>query len=309
MSLFKPQMDVDNLQPFEQFCNDVNKNAPTYIYDTGMTFVALTKPIARARPIIPNAEQEIAYATRVSSALQGKTDLKADLKLLASCFARGEMSVFQTVNFAVEFRTSREVFRQFMRHWSIHVRDILDVQELSQRYSKINIKSEDKKNVNFYRKYFRFHVKNDRQSSFMPGAIDIFKTCDEIKSGTKDLEIIVPEKSKNKTYNSLQEKYYQAQVDKFKECYDTYEDLISDGLVKESARTFLPEGMTLTDVYANGTVRSWITYINTRLHMETGTPQYEHLQLAEAINDEFKKKFPNLHEVLWPQNKPNSDKN
>lgn len=298
-------MDTDYNESFEQYCTTqssyfIRHTKQNDSDDKPLTLVAMTQPIVRGRPTVPNAEQELAYAARVSSSLQGKTNLGADMKLLASCLKRGEMSVFQTVCFAVEFRTSREVFRQFMRHWSIHVTDMLDVQELSQRYSKINIKNDDKTCVNFYVKSFRFQVQNNRQSSFTPSLEDIDLTCSDIQSKTKDIEIVVPEKSKDVSFTTLNQGYSLAQLHTFRECYNTYEYYLSCGLARESARTFLPEGMTVTDVYANATIRSWITYINTRLHMETGTPQFEHIQLATAIDLEFKKKFPNLHKALWP---------
>jgi len=73
-----------------------------------------------------------------------------------------------------------------------------------------------------------------------------------------------------------------------------YEELIEAGVAKESARMVLPL-TTETTMYMNGTVRSWIHYINLRTEENT---QKEHRDIAEAIKKVFIKQFPDTSEAL-----------
>ena len=73
-----------------------------------------------------------------------------------------------------------------------------------------------------------------------------------------------------------------------------YDELIEAGVAKECARAILPLG-TQTTMYMNGTVRSWIHYINLRTEENT---QKEHREIAKAIKLIFIKQFPNVSEAL-----------
>jgi thymidylate synthase (FAD) len=66
----------------------------------------------------------------------------------------------------------------------------------------------------------------------------------------------------------------------------TYDWAIENGIAKEQARCVLPEGNTLSRLYVNGTIRSWIHYIE--LRSSNGT-QLEHIELAKAISDVISK--------------------
>ena len=59
-----------------------------------------------------------------------------------------------------------------------------------------------------------------------------------------------------------------------------YEWAIENGIAKEQARVVLPEGNTASRLYVNGTIRSWIHYVE--LRSANGT-QLEHIQLAQEI--------------------------
>jgi thymidylate synthase (FAD) len=71
---------------------------------------------------------------------------------------------------------------------------------------------------------------------------------------------------------------------------DTYTRALNRGVAKEVARVILPEGLTMSRLYVNGTIRSWIHYLEVR--MEEGVTQKEHVILAtliaEQINSVFK---------------------
>lgn len=73
-----------------------------------------------------------------------------------------------------------------------------------------------------------------------------------------------------------------------------YKDLLSAGVAKECARAVLPLN-TQTTIYMNGTIRSWIHYVNLRAEENT---QKEHREIAEAIRDILVEKFPNVSEAL-----------
>jgi len=77
-------------------------------------------------------------------------------------------------------------------------------------------------------------------------------------------------------------------------CKQLYDDMIAGGVAKECARMILPLG-TQTTIYMNGSVRSWIHYINLRTEENT---QKEHREVAEAIKQIFVKQFPNTSEAL-----------
>lgn len=68
-----------------------------------------------------------------------------------------------------------------------------------------------------------------------------------------------------------------------------YKQAIDKGIAKEQARAILPEGNTKSRLYVNGTIRSWIHYVE--LRSANGT-QKEHMELAIAIGKAINKIFP-----------------
>ena len=77
--------------------------------------------------------------------------------------------------------------------------------------------------------------------------------------------------------------------------FDYYEYLLSQGIAKECARSILPIG-TPTRLYMNGTLRSWVHYLQIRAGFET---QLEHRLIAEAIKDIFEEQFPTIYEAAF----------
>ena len=73
------------------------------------------------------------------------------------------------------------------------------------------------------------------------------------------------------------------------ESEEAYEWAIENGIAKEQARKVLPEGLTLSRLYVNGTLRSWIHYIE--LRSANGT-QKEHMELAKACGQAIAEVFP-----------------
>ena len=83
----------------------------------------------------------------------------------------------------------------------------------------------------------------------------------------------------------------QEVIDKAKEVYDW---AIENGIAKEQARVVLPEGNTKTRLYMNGTIRSWVHYIE--LRGANGT-QKEHMQIAHACAKVIAEIFPLIGEI------------
>ena len=76
---------------------------------------------------------------------------------------------------------------------------------------------------------------------------------------------------------------------------DLYKEAIRDGVAKEQARCFLPEGLTVSKLYMNGTLRSWIHYI--QLRSGNGT-QKEHMDIAKECACEIYKVFPLIEKFV-----------
>jgi len=70
---------------------------------------------------------------------------------------------------------------------------------------------------------------------------------------------------------------------------EAYEWAIDNGIAKEQARAVLPEGNTVSKLYVNGTIRSWIHYIE--LRSANGT-QLEHMELAREVGKAVSSIFP-----------------
>ena len=76
---------------------------------------------------------------------------------------------------------------------------------------------------------------------------------------------------------------------------DLYHNMVSNGVAKECARSILPLG-TPTRVMMNGTLRSWLHYIQIRAGIET---QLEHRMIAEAVKTIFEEQFPTISEAAF----------
>ena len=87
----------------------------------------------------------------------------------------------------------------------------------------------------------------------------------------------------------LQLKWQEKQETVIREAQDAYTWAISNGIAKEQARAVLPEGNTVSRLYVNGTLRSWIHYIE--LRGANGT-QKEHMEVAWAVADVIAELFP-----------------
>jgi thymidylate synthase (FAD) len=74
-----------------------------------------------------------------------------------------------------------------------------------------------------------------------------------------------------------------------------YQSALKMGIAKEQARKLLPEGLTMSKMYMNGTLRSWLHYVDIRCDAAT---QKEHREVALKCRDELTKLFPNVMETM-----------
>lgn len=116
---------------------------------------------------------------------------------------------------------------------------------------------------------------------------------------TKDLDFVVREArlqdNKNRQNSietddeDLQTQWHRRQNNVITEARMAYNWAIENGIAKEQARAVLPEGLTVSKLYMNGTLRSWVHYID--LRRAHGT-QKEHQEIALACAEVIAKIFP-----------------
>jgi len=122
---------------------------------------------------------------------------------------------------------------------------------------------------------------------------------------TKELDFVTREARLQDTKNRqnsigvddhlLQNEWYRAQQRVIYAAKREYEWAIKNGIAKEQARAVLPEGLTVSKLYMNGTLRSWIHYI--QLRSENGT-QKEHRVIAHTCAEVIAKVFPMASEYI-----------
>ena len=93
----------------------------------------------------------------------------------------------------------------------------------------------------------------------------------------------------------LQSEWQIKQINLIAEAKAAYDWAIEKGIAKEQARVVLPEGNTMSKIYMQGDLRSWIHYC--QLRMENGT-QKEHMEVAKACWEIIREKFPNVVAAL-----------
>jgi thymidylate synthase (FAD) len=208
---------------------------------------------------VPDARDlmdQIAYAARVSNP-SNQNNTETNDKLIRYLIKNQHWSPFEMVSVCLEVNTTRDIARQILRHRSF------SFQEFSQRYA-------DASQLGFEVRDARLQDLKNRQNSI---------ELDEENDGQKILE---------GTWKNKQEQLKQM-------VQDTYEWALANGIAKEQARAVLPEGMTKSKMYMNGTLRSWIHYI--QLRSANGT-QKEHREVAIACAEAIKPIFPMIEEFV-----------
>ena len=175
-------------------------------------------------------------------------------KLIKYLIKHQHWSPLEMVNAVLEINTTRDIAHQIVRHRSFAF------QEFSQRYANPAEFGDQ-----FVTREARLQDTKNRQNSV------------EIDS-EEDIHFAWAARQ-------------QEVIDKAKEVYDW---AIASGIAKEQARVVLPEGNTKTRLYMNGTLRSWVHYIE--LRGANGT-QKEHMEIAHACAKVISEIFPLMNEL------------
>ena len=106
-------------------------------------------------------------------------------------------------------------------------------------------------------------------------------------------------KNRQNSFNDFDHKdvghFYRRISELFEDTEHLYQEMVSSGVAKETARAILPMN-TRTRIYMNGTIRSWIHYLQIRASEET---QYEHRVIADSILGIFADEMPDVYEAAF----------
>lgn len=205
---------------------------------------------------LEDVQDLIAYCARVSNPTNQLNSSTSE-KLLNYLAKHKHWSPFEMVSACIEVETTRDIARQLLRHRSF------SFQEFSQRYA------DPVKELEFVKRECRLQDPKNRQNSIEiegdPSLIDNQKHQDLITEWGRRQSGVIDIVKRN------------------------YEWAVENGIAKEQARALLPEGLTVSRLYVNGTIRSWIHYVE--LRSANGT-QKEHIELARDIGKAIAQIFP-----------------
>jgi thymidylate synthase (FAD) len=203
-----------------------------------------------------NLLDQVAYAARVSNPANQNNDATSE-KLVRYLIKNEHWSPLEMVSICLEISTTRDIARQILRHRSF------SFQEFSQRYA-------DASQLGFETRETRLQDIKNRQNS-------------------TELDL------NNDDDRRLAWQWEMMQLNVIKKVEESYEWALEMGIAKEQARAILPEGMTKSRMYMNGTLRSWVHYI--QLRSGNGT-QKEHREVAIACAKALEPVFPMIMEFI-----------
>jgi len=206
---------------------------------------------------IDDAQELIAYCARVSNP-SNQFNTETSEKLIRYLVKHAHWSPLEMVSACMEIETTRDIARQILRHRSF------SFQEFSQRYA------DPVKDLKFTTREARLQDTKNRQNSV-----------------PLDLNI--------DTERQISYQWEMMQTRVISEAKNAYEWAISKGIAKEQARAVLPEGLIESRLYMNGTLRSWIHFIE--LRSGNGT-QKEHMEVARACAEAISAIFPMAKEYV-----------
>jgi thymidylate synthase (FAD) len=198
----------------------------------------------------------IAFCARVSNP-SNQLNTQTSEKLIKYLVKNAHWSPLEMVSVCLEIETTRDIARQMLRHRSF------SFQEFSQRYA------DPTKDLDFVLREARLQDTKNRQNS-----VELEDTL---------------------FGDNLKEQWRWMQKDVILASTKAYEWAVKNGIAKEQARAVLPEGLTVSRLYMNGTLRSWIHFIQVR--SGNGT-QKEHMQVALACAEVIAKVFPMASEFI-----------
>lgn len=204
----------------------------------------------------PDLLDLVAYCARVSNPSNQMND-ETSQKLVRFLARHAHWSPFEMVNAVLEINTTRDIAHQIVRHRSFAF------QEFSQRYA------DPTKDLEFVTREARYQDTKNRQNSI------------EFDDSFHD--------------RTVAEMWHERQKEVIRVAENAYKWAVAEGIAKEQARAVLPEGLTTSRLYMNGTLRSWVHYI--QLRSGNGT-QKEHAQIAVACAEVIRNIFPMVDEFV-----------
>ena len=221
-----------------------------------VSLVSSSQPSAElAAQGIVNAQELVAFCARVSNPAN-QTKTDTSEKLIRYLIKHRHWSPLEMVSACLEIETTRDIARQILRHRSF------SFQEFSQRYAVADLGWELKET--------RLQDTKNRQNSIAISGLTL--------------------KEQN-----LMEQWKVKQEQLIQDAEHAYDWAINNGIAKEQARAVLPEGLTVSRLYMQGTLRSWLHYIELRSGPET---QKEHRAIAQACAGALESIFPMVTEFL-----------
>jgi thymidylate synthase (FAD) len=203
-----------------------------------------------------NLLEQVAFAARVSNPSNQNNSVTAE-KLVRYLIKHQHWSPLEMVSVCMEIETTRDIARQILRHRSF------SFQEFSQRYA-------DASQLGFELRETRLQDTKNRQNS-------VYLNLDD---------------EDDRFLDSEWQRRQQEVIDLVKENYTW---ALNAGIAKEQSRSILPEGNTASRMYMNGTLRSWVHYI--QLRSGNGT-QKEHRDVAIACANAIEPIFPMIKEYI-----------
>jgi thymidylate synthase (FAD) len=203
---------------------------------------------------IENVQDLIAFCARVSNPSNQYNKDTAEKLIMYLCKHK-HWSPLEMVSACLEIETTRDIGRQILRHRSF------SFQEFSQRYA------DPTKDFEFVIREARLQDPKNRQNS-------------------------IPLDLNDGNHRQLQYQWESIQQSIIDDAKEAYQWAMANGIAKEQARVVLPEGLTPSRMYMNGSIRSWVHYID--LRSGNGT-QKEHMDIARACAKVISKVFPMIN--------------
>jgi thymidylate synthase (FAD) len=238
------------------------KNKENYMLTTAK-LVSYSMPTeAFEQEGLKNVQDLISYCARVSNPAN-QFNNKTSTKLIQYLIKHKHWSPLEMASACLEIETTRDIAHQLVRHRSF------SFQEFSQRYADPQSMGDA-----FTLRECRLQDPENRQNSI------------EIEND--------PSLQLDLHRQELITEWQRRQHGVINQSKELYNWAIEHGIAKEQARAVLPEGLTKTRVMMNGTLRSWVHYIE--LRGANGT-QKEHMEIAQAAAKEIAQIFPLMEKL------------
>ena len=201
---------------------------------------------------LTDLQELIAFCAKVSNPT-AQINTATSEKLIKYLIKHQHWSPLEMVNATIEINTTRDIAHQIVRHRSFAF------QEFSQRYADPKEQGE------------------------------VFETSEARLQDTKNRQNSIDINLGDEGMPELINRWEELQQDVIFTAGRAYDWAINAGIAKEVARKVLPEGLTKTTLYMNGSIRSWVHYI--QLRSANGT-QKEHMDIALAVAKVITEIFP-----------------